>query len=218
MTSMFNTSDFIYIHTYVWLSGWTHRAGISDSISVPAPCSLLSLVTVPGKLGLVERGNTLQSAVWGGSLLSAPWLCFPGKAGGAAGRHKGDAVETILPRRGHHGTDGATAANLPMFRALHAVPRQPSLPAARAVLPADGRGSPKLSRHSGPAVPTPTHGTAAPEPLARTDRALVEQIASKCLARRHREGGKPRFVPGSAHNTKKAAAPLKNTTACKLSN
>lgn len=30
--------------------------------------------------------------------------------------------------------------------------------------------------------------------------------------------GKHRAVPGSAHHLKKAAAPLRNTTACKLSN
>lgn len=127
MTSMFNTSDFIYIHIYVWLSGRTHRAGISDSISAPAPCSLLSLVTVPGKLGLLERGNTLQSAVgvfaWA-SLLLAPRFRFPGKAGRAAGRCKGGPEETILPRRGHHVTDGITAVNLPTLQSLpcHAKP------------------------------------------------------------------------------------------------
>lgn len=101
MTSMFNTSDFIYIHTYVWLSGWTHRAGISDSISVPAPCSLLSLVTVPGKLGLVERGNTLQSAGGGG-------LCFQPHGFASLGRQAEQPRDIKEVQRKQSFPEGAT--------------------------------------------------------------------------------------------------------------
>lgn len=101
---------------------------------------------------------------------------------------------------------------------------QESVPAGRGAAPSAAQTEPaaeSVSRHCsrGPAVPTPTHRLPArSNPLACTARAFVEQITSKCLALRHRERGKPRFVPGSAHSTKKAAAPLKNTTACKLSN
>lgn len=224
---MFNTSDFIYIHIYVWLSGRIHRAGISDSISAPAPCSLLSLVTVPGKLGLLERGNTLQSAVgvfaWA-SLLLAPRFRFPGKAGRAAGRCKGGPEETILPRRGHHVTDGITAVNLPTLQSLpcHAKPAttrpclQPGVCSLRR-WNRQPKASPGIPARPGCADTHAWRLLAQSSPLP-APRAFVEQITSKCLALRHRERGKPRFVPGSAHNIKKAAAPLKNTTACKLSN
>lgn len=46
----------------------------------------------------------------------------------------------------------------------------------------------------------------------------AEQMTSKCLPLRRGEEGKPWFIPGSAHTLQKAAAPFKNTTACKLSN
>lgn len=166
----------------------------------------------------------MQSAVgifaWA-SMLCTPQFRFPGKAGGAAGRRKGDPEETALPRRGYRWNNSSDPPDC----------SEPSLPCQASDHPSLQPGVLSLRRRNGqpkasPGIPAwpgcaDTHARWLPaqsNPLARTERAFVEQITSKCLALRHRERGKPRFVPGSAHNIKNAAVPLKNTTACKLSN
>lgn len=132
--------------------------------------------------------------------LSAFRFRFPGKAGGAAGRCKGGPEETALPRRGHHVTDGITAAKLLMAQSLpchaKAVTTRPCLQPSQMEQAAQSV-SQHSDTHAGGSRP---RATPSPAP-----RAFVEQITSKCLALRHRERGKPRFVPGSAHNIKKAA-------------
>lgn len=99
----------------------------------------------------------------------------------------------------------------------------PTLPAAQDAAPSTDEVSSRkhLPAFQPPAGRADTHATRLPAqsiPLACVARAFVKQITSKCLPLRHGEKWKPRFIPGSAHKLKKAAAPLENTTACKLSN
>lgn len=102
------------------------------------------------------------------SLPFAPWFRLPGKAGGAAGRHKEAPEETVLPRRGHHVTDGIIPVNLLTVQSLpchakRAITR-PCLQPGLLLPPQMEQAAKSVSRHSsrGPAVLTPTHRGSQP--------------------------------------------------------